>query len=420
MNLNTTGPAAGVPYTADPSLNPQATGQAAGGLLVADAATTFDPMVHLAKNLGKAQPGVSAGLTNSNGAPSIDGVTLQFSPEDMAAALLALQNKTQNEQMKNAQQGIQIDQQKMADNNTKQLAKINEWITKCAEAAEKAKAAKSGGWFGKIFGFIAAVISVVVALVATVASGGAAAPLLAMAVVGAVTAGISLGNQVRANMDPPKPPIDSLSSVMGKAMTDMLVAFGVPEEDAKKFGPLMSGLGALLLCPAVLVVDPSFAGQAAGSIAKLSGASDMQVAIVEGTFTALAAITTAIVICVATGGAGAPAAVGSIAKVVDTCSKIGALTAAVLAIGSGAASVASGVLTIEQGHLEKDAAGKLSEKKKIEAMLAQLMASMEEAKQDLKKVLDEIQQGTAVVSEIINSGGESRSQITQNMGQRAV
>ena len=413
MNLNTTGPAAGVPYTADPSLNPQATGQAAGGLLVADAATTFDPMVHLAKNLGKVQPGVSAGLTNSNGAPSIDGVTLQFSPEDMAAALLALQNKTQNEQMKNAQQGIQIDQQKMADNNTKQLAKINEWITKCAEAAEKAKAAKSGGWFGKIFGFIAAVISVVVALVATVASGGAAAPLLAMALVGAVTAGISLGNQIRANMDPPKPPIDSLSSVM-------LVAFGVPEEDAKKFGPLMSGLGALLLCPAVLVVDPSFAGQAAGSIAKLSGASDMQVAIVEGTFTALAAIATAIVICVATGGAGAPAAVGSIAKVVDTCSKIGALTAAVLAIGSGAASVASGVLTIEQGHLEKDAAGKLSEKKKIEAMLAQLMASMEEAKQDLKKVLDEIQQGTAVVSEIINSGGESRSQITQNMGQRAV
>lgn len=420
MNVNTTGPAAGVPYTADPSLNPQATDHALGGVLAADATQTFDSMVQLAKTLAKAAPSGGTGLTNSNGAPSIDGVTLQFSPEDMAAALLALQGKTQDEQMKNAQQGIQIDQQKMADNNAKQLAKINEWITKCAEAAEKAKAAKSSGWFGKIFGFIAAVVCVVVALVATVASGGAAAPLLAMALVGAVTAGISLGNQIRANMDPPKPPIDSLSTVMGKLMTDMLVKLGVPEEDAKKFGPMMSGFGALLLCPAVLVIDPSFAGQAAGSIARLSGANEKQIAIVEGTFTALAAITTAIVLTVATGGAGAPAALGSMAKIVDICSKVGAAVAAVTAIGVGAASIATGALTIEQGHLEKDAASKLAEKKKIEAMLAQLMASMEEAKEDLKKVLDEIQQGTAAVSEMINSGGESRSQIALNMGQRSV
>lgn len=407
----------GTSYTPDATVNLQTTAKATEDALVSmDPKKVMESLVALQKVLDATPSQSSGGLTNSNGAPSIGGVTLAFSPEDMAAALLALQGKTQDQQMKNANQGILIDQQKMADNNTKQLAKITDWITKCAEAAEKAKAATASGWFSKIFSFVAAVVSVIVAVVATVATGGAAAPLLAMAVIGAVTAGISLGNQIRATQDPPQAPIDSFSTAMGKLMTNMLVECGVPKEDAEKIGPLMSGLGALLLCPAMLVIDPAFAGQAAGGIARLSGATDTQIAIVEGTFTAAAALTTAVVMMVATGGAASGQVVGTMAKVLDISSKVGGVMSTVLAVGSGAAAIASGIATIEQGHLQKDADGKLVDKKKLDAMMLDMQASMEQAKDDLKKLLDEIQNGMATVSAMISAGGESRAQIATNMG----
>ena len=405
----------GSTYTGDPTVNLQATSKAAGEALVGmDPKKVMEALVALQKSLDATPSQSSAGLTNRNGAPSIGGVSLAFSAEDMAAALLALQGKTQDQQMKNATQGILIDQQKMADNNTKQLAKIDEWITKCAEAAEKEKAATASNWFSTIFGFVAAVVSLVVAAVATVATGGAAAPLLAMAVIGVVTTSISLVNQVRATQEPPQDPIDSFSTAVGKLMSNMLVEFGMDKDKADKLGSTLSGLVGVMT--GAVLIDPAFAGQLMGGIAEAFGADETQIAIVKASFTLLAGLATAVVMMVACGKIPAGEVVNGMTKILDITSKVGGLLTAGLAIGAGGAAISSGIATIEQGHLQKDADSKLVDKKKLDAMLIEMQAAAEQAKDDLKKLLDEIQSGMATVSAMISAGGASRTQIATNMG----
>lgn len=414
MSVNNVG-TPGTSYTPDASVNLQVTSKATGEALVGmDPKKVMEALVALQKSLDATPSQSSAGLTNRNGAPSIGGVSLAFSAEDMAAALLALQGKTQDQQMKNATQGILIDQQKMADNNTKQLAKIDEWITKCAEAAEKEKAATASNWFSTIFGFVAAVVSLVVAAVATVATGGAAAPLLAMAVIGVVTTSISLVNQVRATQEPPQDPIDSFSTAVGKLMSNMLVEFGMDKDKADKLGSTLSGLVGVMT--GAVLIDPAFAGQLMGGIAEAFGADETQIAIVKASFTLLAGLATAVVMMVACGKIPAGEVVNGMTKILDITSKVGGLLTAGLAIGAGGAAISSGIATIEQGHLQKDADSKLVDKKKLDAMLVEMQAAAEQAKEDLKKLLDEIQNGMATVSAMISAGGESRTQIATNMG----
>jgi hypothetical protein len=414
MSVNSVG-APGSTYTGDPAVKLQGTAKAAEDALVSmDPKKVMESLVALQKSLDATPSQSSAGLTNRNGAPSIGGVSLAFSAEDMAAALLALQGKTQDQQMKNATQGILIDQQKMADNNTKQLAKINDWISKCAEAAEKEKAATASNWFSTIFGVVAAVVSLVVAAVATVATGGAAAPLLAMAVIGVVTTSISLVNQVRATQEPPQDPIDSFSTAVGKLMTNMLVDFGMDEEKAKNLGSTLSGLAGIMT--GAVLIDPGFAGQLMGGIAEALGASETDVAIVKASFTLAAGLATAVVMMVACGKIPAGEVVNGMTKILDMTSKVGGLLTAGLAVGAGGAAISSGIATVEQGHLQKDADSKLVDKKKLDALLIEMQATAEQAKDDLKKLLDEIQSGMATVSAMISAGGESRTQIATNMG----
>lgn len=406
-------------YTGNPNANLQTTLKAAEAALgTMDPTKVMEALAALQSSLDATPSQTSAGLTNRNGAPSIGGVTLAFSPEDMAAALLVLQGKTQDQQMKNATQGILIDQQKMADNNTKQLGKINDWITKCAEAAEKQKAETASNWFSTIFGVVAAVVSLVVAAVATVATGGAAAPLLAMAVIGVITTSISLVNQVRATQEPPQEPFDSFSQWAGKQMSNMLVGFGMDKDKADKLGSTLSGVAGILT--GAVLIDPAFAGQLMGGIAEALGADETQLAIVKTSFTLLAGLATAVVMMVACGKIPAGEVMNGMTKILDITSKVGGLLTAGLAIGAGGAAISSGIAKVEGADLKKDAESKLVDKKKLDAMLIELQAAAEQAKDDLKKLLDEIQNGMATVSAMISAGGESRSQIATNMGGKRV
>src|SRR5690606_23539331 len=116
----------------------------------------------------------------NNGAPAIDGVNLNFSAEDLAAMLVALQSKTQEAQLKTAKEGITTNAKKMEDQNQQALTKIKDAAKKMEEASAKQKAGGILGWFKKIFTAVAAAFAVVAAAIATVATGGAAAPLLAL------------------------------------------------------------------------------------------------------------------------------------------------------------------------------------------------------------------------------------------------
>lgn len=395
-------------YTPQPMPDAGSAQQLGGGALsTVDSAKMLSELAKLSATLQAQNPSGVPGVTTPGGAPAIDGVQINFSPEDMAAALLVLQGKTQEAQLTTAKEGLTTNKKKLEEKNKQAMDKINDWIKKCEEAESKSKAGGIFGWITKIAGFVAAALAVAVAAVATVATGGAAAPLLALAVIGLVGATISLASQISQAAGGPAL---ELSTLMSKLCTTVLMACGVPKDKAEQAGKMMSGMIGLL--SGAVLVDPAFAGQAFGGFAELVGADAMQAAIVTGVFTAVATIAVAAVMIIASGGTNAGAAIDGIAKTVMTAAKIGQ---AVAGITSGAAAVAQGGIGIAQAYDERDAANIQADKKLVDAIIAKLQKQMEEDREQIKKVMEEMMEGMNIVSQMIAGAAQSRSQITSNL-----
>lgn len=314
-------------------------------------------------------------ITNSNGAPMIDGVAMNFSAEDMAAALLVLQGKTQEGQLATAKEGITTNQKKMADQNQRAMDKINDWIKKCEEQSAKEKAGGVLGWFKRIFAAIAAAFAVVAAAIATVATGGAAAPLLALAVMGLASSIVSIASE-----------IDKANG--GKGFDDV----------------------AGWMDPASLI------GKGMGELAKAFGATEEQAAIVSAVSAVVATIAIMAASIVLTGGAAAVDGVSKTTQLILTASRIGQ---AVAGVATGATQAAKGGVDIAVAHDQRDATNIMADKKNIDAILAKLQKQMEDDREEIKKVLEQMMEGMNVVSQMINSAGQSRAQITANLSGKA-
>jgi len=341
-----------------------------------DPSQTLKELTNLTAVLQLAQPGMTGSggnsITNANGAPQIDGVTMNFSAEDMAAALLVLQGKTQEAQLATAKEGVTTNKKKMEEKNKQAMDKINDWIKKCEDAASKQKAGGILGWFQKIFTAVAAVFAVVAAAVATAATGGAAAPLLALAVLGLATSIVSIASEVdKANG--------------GKGFDDV----------------------AGWMDPASLI------GKGFGELAKAFGADEQQAAIVSATFAVVATIALVAASVALTGGA---SAMSDMQKLVLTASRIGQ---AVAGIAGGVTQAAKGGVDIAVAYDEKQASLIQADKKGIDAILAKMQKQMEEDREEIKKVMDQMMEGMNIVSQMIASAGESRAQISANLSGRA-
>jgi hypothetical protein len=341
--------------------------------------------------------------------PTIGGVTINFSPEDLAAALLVLQGKTQDAQIKTAQKGLEISKAKLDDQNARAMNKIQEWIKASADAASKEKVSSVTDWFAKAGAFLGAVFGVIAAAVATVATGGAAAPLLAMAVLGVVGAGLSLASAISQQLGGPALDVNSL---MTKMCSAILTAVGVPADKIEAASKVMAGALAVLV-PALMAADPSLMGDLAGGIAQLSGADATTAAIVGAVFAALATVAVMGVTIVASGGAALGKAVDAVSEVVLACSKV---AQAVVGLASGAASAVGGGYKIAAAYDERTAATAQADKKVFDAVIVKLGKQMEEDREDLKKVLQEIMDGASAVSQMISAGTDSRMQIARAMG----
>lgn len=394
-------------YNPPPSENAGTTLTGLPGAIPVDSAKMLSELGKLAGSLQATNLQGTPGVSNANGAPSIGGVQINFSPEDLAAALTVLQGKTQEAQLTTAREGLTTNKKKLEEKNLEAMDKINKWIKDCEAADRKSKAGGIFGWVTKIAGFIAAAIAVTIAAVATVASAGAAAPLLALAVIGLVGATISLASQISQAAGGPAL---ELSTLLSKLCTGMLEAMGVPKEKAEQAGKMMSGLMGMM--SGAVLVDPAFAGQAFGGFAELVGADATQAAIVSGVFTAVATIAIAVVMIAASGGTNVGAAVEGMSKMVLTGAKI-AQAAAGIAAGVGA--VAQGGLNIGKAYDERSAATAQADKKLIDAMILKLQKSMEDDREDVKKVLQEMMDGLNIVSQMIAGASNSRLQIASNL-----
>jgi hypothetical protein len=319
--------------------------------------------------LGSSGPGATGNsITNANGAPQIDGVSLSFSPEDMAAALVMLQSKTQEAQINTAQKGIETNKKKLEDQNQRQMDKIKDWIKKCEEQSSKEKAGGILGWFKRVFTAIAAVFAVAVSAIATVATGGAAAPFLALAVLALASSAVDIASAIDK------------------------------EKGGKGFDFVQD-----------LISPSGWIAKGMGEFAKACGASKEQAGIVSSVF----AVVTTVAIAAASIAVSGGASLGSnLQQTLATAARVGEV---VSGVASGATAVAEGSVTIAAAADARDAENIQADRKAISAVIAKLQKQMEDDGNDLKKVLNELMDNMSIVSQMINQAGQSRSQLSANL-----
>lgn len=384
-------------------------------------------LLQILSTIQSASSGSADSITDERGAPALTAPATSFSADDMVDLLRSIRTKSQDAQLEGAKGSIETARIKAEKNNQDQLQKINEWVEKSRESEKTGLLGKIFSWIGKIAAVIASLAAVVAAAAATVASAGAATPMLMFAVAGLVGSTISLADQISRECGGPEISIGNLLKTM---TSEFLVACGVPREQAEKIGKVMAGVTALMM-PAMLLVEPSMLGTMASGICELAGAdanTAMYVAMAVGIATA---VTIGIVTAVASGGSSAASSAATTASkvgttTVDVATKTTSMATKVTSglIGSGAqivggaTSVATGGINIAKAQTQKEADNLLADKKAIEAAMLKLQATMEDGREELKKVIQQIEDGMQVVSQMINGAAESMSQITANMGKR--
>ena len=351
------------------------------------------------------------GVKNALGAPNLAAPMSGLSADDLVALLQDMQSKSQDQQLQTAKGSLEksrIDAQK---NNEAQQKKLQEWIKKCEKEAKSGLIGKIFGWIGKIAAVIAAAIAVVASVAASPFTGGASLALTALAVVGLVAATMSLADQISQAAGGPE---ISLSNMMTKMVGGLLAAMGVPKEKAEQVGRAMAGALAVMM-PAALLVEPKLLGTMVQGIAQLSGADPKTTMALTMAFSMAAAITVGIATAVVSGNAAklVNTLTDQTMKMVNTVVQgVGAAISGATQIGQGAANIAKGVYA-EQG--EKALAGK----KELEAFLAKINQNMEDQREELRKLIQQLEEGVQSVSQMISASADSMSQITSNLGKRA-
>jgi len=357
-------------------------------------------------------------LTDGNGAPGIDPPAQSFNPSDMVALLRMLRSKSLDQQLEAAQKGVETAKVKAEKNTEDQLGKIKEWADKCAKAHKSGLLGKIFGWIGRVLAVVASVVAIAVAGVAVAASGGAAAPLLAIAIVGGIAATMSLASAISKEAGGPELTLGNLiKATVGNFLTRVC---GVPKEKSDEICGMLGGAMAFV-CPVMLAIEPSLLGDAVGGLLQLSGVDEKTAGYVAMAFTAVAAIGVGIAMAVMSGGSSVGGTVSELSQATAKIIKVaGTVAQSATAIVSGGAQIGQGVTGIQTAHYQQQAEHALSDKSALQAMMIKLQKQMEDGREDMKKIIEEIEQSTQLVSQMISGAADSMKQITQNMSAKAM
>ena len=384
--------------------------------------------------LSKQESG-SDGVTNSNGAPLLP-TTAKMTVSQMMLALTALNSKISQNQSENAMDGIKVDQGKLDKAAADTTQKLKDWIKSSEDAAAAEKKQKTSSWISKIFGAIASVVSFVVAAVAlvsavaaTIATGGAGLPLLALAVVGVIAAGAALvdtacdiTNSVRAGMDPPKEPLAfgpsaAIATAASNAAYNNAIKDGKSEEEAQqakaaKYSAVYMGMS-ITFSVVAIAASMGAASASAATAASTTAEAGVEMATLGGS--------------VAGAGAGAGATVastaGSFTGLGMTTAQLTQLTKTastwinVLAgLTKAGADIGVGVYGLQASEDQYDAATARVESKRIEATTAEISAHLQALQDEIKKILEDMQEALKACSDIVSSESTTYQQISGNLG----
>lgn len=380
-------------------------------------------MLEWLESTAKSQPEGSSGICDANGAPEIDGVTIDFSAEDLADALRMLGTRNQEARLLTAKEGLENSKLQMAENRRMNIEKIEEYARKYVEANDKSQSIFS--WISKAFAFLAAIVAVAVSAVATVASGGAVAPGLVVACVALAAATISMASAISQECG--GPPLE-LSSLLTQAVSALLVELGVSKEKADSIGKVTSGIIAIAATSGgALFLDPAFLSNVLAGSMELGGVDPGTVATAAMGLTIATTLVIGIASAVLTMGAGSVSAIenvverttASTVRVAQLVGKVGSLVQGAALVMSGAAAIGASVEGIKSEDAQCDADTILADKKRLEALTKALMVAMQADGDDLKKIIKEIEDSVQGISDLIAENAKSMSDITSNIGGRA-
>ncbi|EHK65677.1 type III secretion system translocon subunit SctE [Achromobacter arsenitoxydans] len=395
---------AGAPLPGDDGLQQAGAGAAQGAAGAAKVRELLDAFVGMAGALpGTKDAGGSGGdaVFNANGAPALAPPAQSFSANDMIDLLRSIRSKSDEAQLASAKENLLVARTKNEKNNEAQLQKIQDYVKKCEEADRKGVLGKIFGWIGKIAALVFSAIAVGVLAAGTVATGGAGAPLLALAVMALIGSTIALADQVSKECGGPE---ISLGNLMTTIASKFLQACGVSEETAQRIGKVVAGLVGIS-SPAMLLIEPNLIGGMAGGIAELAGADPKTAMAVTMAFGMAATIAVGVATIAVTMGA-------------STVSMAARIAGAAGQIAQGATQVAQGSIKMSVAKTQNEADNIQADKKELDAITRKLQARMEEAREEITKVIQQMEEGLRMVTQMINGTADSMSQVTANIGKR--
>lgn len=360
-----------------------------------------------------------ASRVGSFGAPKLEAPARVFSVNDIVDLLRSLRSKVQDEMLKTAQEGVRSVGIKLKTGNQESQKLIKEWISKCKSAAKRGTVAKVFSWIGRAVAFVASAVTVLAAGVAAVVTGGAAVPLLAVAVVGFVGASLSLINAISAEKGGPEFSIANLlRNTLGWFLTG---ACGVDAKKAENITKICGGFLAINM-PVALLIEPSLMGDMVQALALEAGTSEKAANALGITASILSAIGVAIAMIVLTAGTSLASSVTQAGSSMLTSGlKIFSSTVSgASAVMTGSTQITTGGLGIAKARLEQKSQIALSNKKELEVQMTKLKKAMDGFMDDIKRIIQDMEEGARLVTQMLASATDSMEQVTKNMSGRSV
>lgn len=283
-------------------------------------------------------------------------------------ALMILVGKVQMEsgqlQLEDAVNALKADQVETEKMTDLQIASLNESI-------EKMEDAMGSGLFKKILGWVGAILGVAMAGVAMFATGGAAAPMFAVACLG-------LGMMV-----------------------------------LEETGAMEKIVDAIVEHPMILSVISPLAGVILTALKETGVLDEEQLKMAVNITISVAMIVTSIVSAVCSFGMTATSSASTIStqamKLLNNVARAGELASAGLQVATGVTGAVEGSQNAQSLQHQADA-------KEIAAVIARLQSLIAEGSDRLEQIMEKMRADMASISDIIKSIGDSEANIARNMG----
>jgi hypothetical protein len=334
------------------------------------------------------------GLFDANGAPAL---AAPLSPPNIDALVMYAQaaNDRANDKMlsQKATDAYTSTKQRVDDYVKAQLKAIDDFKVKVENALNKGVFAKIFGWISKHLAPVLTVLSLVLAAGATLATGGAAAPLLVMAVLNLAGTALQAGGISIS---------EKLSALIGKALT----AVGVPKETAQKIGNAMGGYLTMIV-PGMIMLDPAAMGRLFCGVGELCGADKNTAQLLQQIGSLVGTVVCAAVNAVLSLG---PGACGSLASAASRIADVSKYAQIGVTAGTGVVGMGAGASNIVVAQAQKGVEMAEADKRLIQALTDDVRQCLDQVQDTIRRSFDHVMANSKASAEMVANHVEAMTE----------